>query len=83
MNEDSPNGDPEDAVTPTVMAEERGAGGGAARTRRAGEQGWPQTAEAIVKGTDSASPEAAPSQAEDAEFFSISDLCCSDRLLTM
>ena len=28
MNEDSPNGYPEDAVTPTVMAEERGAGGG-------------------------------------------------------
>ena len=24
MNEGSPNGDPEDAVTPTVMAEERG-----------------------------------------------------------
>ena len=79
MNEDSPNGDPEDAITPKVMAEERGD----ARTRRAGEQGWWQTAEAIVKGMDSASPEAAPSQAEDAEFFSISDLCCSDRLLTM
>ena len=58
MNEGSPNGDPEDAVTPTVMAEERGGGGG----KVSREAGRPRTAEAIVKGTDSASPEAAPSQ---------------------
>ena len=72
--------DPAILPPPTVIAEElreckkQGEGGNRMGSRRAEEH---------VKGMDSASPEAAPSQAEDAEFFSISDLCCSDRLLTM